>query len=206
MALATYSDLKATVANYLGRSDLSSQIVDFISLAEIRLARELRIREMVTTATVTCTPGSSTVSLPADFLEIRDIYVVGSPRTPITYVSPSMLSRDTRADDSGKPVFYTVYNKTAELSPAPDSDYQIKVMYYFKPQALSDSNPTNEFMTVCPDALLFASLAEAEPYLMNDARVQTWAALYDRALAAIADSDESSEYAGVPLQMTFSQR
>jgi hypothetical protein len=79
-------------------------------------------------------------------------------------------------------------------------------MYYSKPEALSDSNPTNAFMTVCPDALLFASLAEAEPYLMNDARVQTWAALYDRALAAIADSDESSEYAGVPLQMTFSQR
>lgn len=206
MALANYSDLKATVANYLGRSDLTNQIVDFISLAEIRLSRELRIREMVTTATVTCTPGSPTISLPSDFLEIRDIYVVGSPRMPITYVSPSMLSRDTRADDSGKPVFYTVYNKIAELSPAPDSNYQIKVMYYSKPEALSDSNPTNAFMTVCPDALLFASLAEAEPYLMNDARVQTWAALYDRALAAIADSDESSEYAGVPLQMTFSQR
>jgi hypothetical protein len=161
---------------------------------------------MVTTATVTCTPGSPTISLPSDFLEIRDIYVVGSPRMPITYVSPSMFSRDTRADDSGKPVFYTVYNKIAELSPVPDTDHQIKILYYFKPEALSDSNTTNEFMTVCPDALLFASLAEAEPYLMNDARVQTWAALYDRALAAIADSDESSEYAGVPLQMTFSQR
>jgi len=206
MALATYSDLKTTVANYLGRSDLTSQIVDFISLAEIRLSRELRIREMVTTTTVTCTPGNPAISLPADFLEIRDIYVTGAPRTPLTYTSPSMFSRETRADDSGKPMFYTVYNKTAELAPAPDSDYQIRIMYYAKPASLSDSNTTNQFMTVCPDALLFASLAEAEPYLMNDARIQTWASLYDRALAAIADSDESSEYAGVPLQMSYAQR
>jgi hypothetical protein len=117
-----------------------------------------------------------------------------------------MFSRETRADDSGKPMFYTVYNKTAELAPAPDSDYQIRIMYYAKPASLSDSNTTNQFMTVCPDALLFASLAEAEPYLMNDARIQTWASLYDRALAAIADSDESSEYAGVPLQMSYAQR
>jgi hypothetical protein len=206
MALNTYSDLKTTVANYLGRTDLTSQIPDFINLAEIRLSRDLRIREMVTTVTLNCTGGVPSLNLPADFLEIRDIYVVGAPRSPITYMSPSMFSREARADDGGKPVFYTVYNKTAELAPIPDTNYEIRVMYYAKPAALSDSNTTNAFLSVCPDALLYASLAEAEPYLMNDARIQVWATMYDRSLAAIADSDESSEYAGVPLQMNFSQR
>jgi hypothetical protein len=206
MALATYNDLKTSVANYLGRTDLTAQITDFITLAEIRLSRELRLREMVTTVTLNTTGGVSSIALPSDFLEVRDIYVVGSPRSPISYMSPSMLSREARADDSGKPVFYTVYNKTAELAPIPDSSYQIRLMYYAKPAALSVSNQTNAFMSVCPDALLYASLAEAEPYLMNDARIQVWASLYDRSLAAIADSDESSEYAGVPLQMNFSGR
>jgi hypothetical protein len=206
MALATYNDLKTSVANYLGRTDLTAQITDFITLAEIRLSRELRLREMVTTVTLNTTGGVSSIALPSDFLEVRDIYVVGSPRSPISYMSPSMLSREARADDSGKPVFYTVYNKTAELAPIPDSSYQIRLMYYAKPSALSVSNQTNAFMSVCPDALLYASLAEAEPYLMNDARIQVWASLYDRSLAAIADSDESSEYAGVPLQMNFSGR
>jgi len=206
MALATYNDLKATIANYLGRSDLTSQIVDFVSLAETRISRELRIREMVKIGTITCTPSSSSVNLPSDFLEVRDIYIPGNPRYPLSYSSPSMLSRSNYADEAGRPIFYTVYNKVAELAPIPDTNYDIKIMYYAKPVVLSDANQTNEFMQVCPDVLLYASLAEAEPFLMNDARIQTWAAMYARALSAIEDSDESSEYAGVPLQMNFSGR
>lgn len=197
----TYNELKTQVANYLGRSDLTAQIPGFIEFAEIRLARELRIREMVKPTTLTCVPGTNTIAFPADFLAVRDIHVVGNPRTPLTYNSPSMFSIATRADDSGLPKFYTLYNKTAELAPVPDSNYQIKLTYYFKPVQLSNANQTNEFIEVCPDALLYASLAEAEPYLMNDARVQLWASLYDRAVQNLNISDEMSEYAGVPLQM-----
>jgi hypothetical protein len=51
MALNNYSDLKTSVANYLGRSDLTSAIPDFITLAEIRLARQLRLRQMLQTVT-----------------------------------------------------------------------------------------------------------------------------------------------------------
>jgi hypothetical protein len=93
-----------------------------------------------------------------------------------------------------------------ELAPVPDTTYTIKVLYYFKPTPLSDSNPTNEFLVNCPDALLFASLSEAEPYLMNDARIQTWAALYDRAIQNITTSDDSAEYSGVPLQIKNTSR
>jgi hypothetical protein len=197
----TYNDLKTQVASYLGRSDLTSQIPNFIEFAEIRLSRELRIREMVKTSTISCVSGTNTISFPADFLAVRDVHVMGNPRTPLSYNSPSMFSIATRADESGLPRFYTLYNKTAELAPIPDSNYQVKLTYYFKPAQLSDSNQTNEFIEVCPDALLYASLAEAEPYLMNDTRVQLWASLYDRAVQNLNISDEMSEYAGVPLQM-----
>jgi hypothetical protein len=200
----TYNDLKTQVASYLGRTDLTSQIPGFIEFAETRLSRVLRIREMVKTATLTCTPGNAELNFPADFLQAKDVYVISNPRTSVTYRSPSSFSRATFADDSGVPQFYTLYNKKAELSPIPDSNYQIKLVYYFKPAALSDSNQTNEFIDVCPDALLYASLAEAEPYLMNDERIQTWAALYDRAITDLSVSDESSEYSGVPLQMISS--
>lgn len=40
------------------------------------------------------------------------------------------------------------------------------------------------------------SISEAEPYLMNDARIQTWAALYDRGVNSLTSSDDSSEYTG----------
>ncbi len=57
-----------------------------------------------------------------------------------------------------------------------------------------------------PDALLYGSLLEAEPYLMNDARTQTWSSLYNQSITRINTSDEESEFAGVPLVMTVTTR
>lgn len=203
MALATYADLKTSVANYLGRSDLTSQIPDFITLAEVRLARELRIRQMLTTASLSVTSGDSTISIPSDFLAIRDIYLDATPRVTVSYLSPSAFSRDARTTETGKPVFYTMSGSEFEFAPIPDANYTAKVMYYAKPAVLSNSNTSNVFLANCPDALLYASLLEAEPYLMNDARVQVWANLYNNAIANLNASDQESEYAGVPLSMTY---
>ncbi len=89
MSLSTYSDLQTSVANYLGRSDLTSQIPDFISLAELRLSRDIRTRRMLKTSTATMTVGDPTVGLPSDFLSIRDVFIQGLPRTVVSYLSPS---------------------------------------------------------------------------------------------------------------------
>jgi len=37
---------------------------------------------------------------------------------------------------------------------------------------------------------------------MNDARLQTWAALYDRSITAISTSDQNSEFGGQPMSMS----
>jgi hypothetical protein len=206
MALTNYSDLQTTVANYLGRSDLSSVIPDFISLAEIRLARQLRLRQMLTTATLSTTGGTSTINLPADFLSVRDIYIDQNPRQSLSYLSPSSFTKNARATESGLPVFYTQKGSELELAPIPDTNYSVILLYYAKPAVLSDSNTTNAFMTVCPDALLYGSLVEAEPYLMNDARLTIWTQLYQNSVSSLAESDNSSEYAGVPLSMTVASR
>ena len=206
MSLTNYSDLKTSVANYLGRSDLTAQIPDFISLAEIRLNRSLRIRQMLKTVTSSTAGGDSTVGLPSDFLEIRDIYLDANPRISISYLSPSSFTRDARAAESGQPVFYTLRSNEIEFAPIPDTAYTVVMLYYGKPEALSDSNPSNEFMANCPDALLYGALLEAEPYLMNDARTQVWSSLYQNAVTSLNESDESSEYSGIPLTMKVSSR
>jgi hypothetical protein len=206
MSLTNYSDLKTSVANYLGRSDLTAQIPDFISLAEIRLNRSLRIRQMLKTVTSSTAGGDSTVGLPSDFLEIRDIYLDANPRISISYLSPSSFTRDARAAESGQPVFYTLRSNEIEFAPIPDTAYTVVMLYYGKAEAMSDSNPSNEFMANCPDALLYGALLEAEPYLMNDARTQVWSSLYQNAVTSLNESDESSEYSGIPLTMKVSSR
>jgi hypothetical protein len=206
MAIATYNDLKTTIANYLGRSDLTTVIPDFITLAETRLQRDLRTRLMLKSATATMTSGDSTVGLPTDFLEMRNLFIQGNPRVTVSYLTPSAFSRDARAQESGKPVYYTVIGQELQFAPIPDTAYVLEMLYFYKPTVLATGNQSNVFLANYADALLYASLAEAEPYLMNDARIQTWAGLYDRAVININNSDETSEYSGVPLQMKVTSR
>lgn len=206
MAYTNYSDLQTSVANYLGRSDLTTVIPDFIRFAEIRMARDLRTRQMLKSATAPTVSGDGRVALPSDFLEVRDLHIQGNPRFPLTYMSPSSFTRDAYADESGKPVNYTILSSEFLLAPMPDTNYTLEILYYAKPPVLSGSQPSNVFLANYPDALLYASLLEAEPYLINDARSQTWAALYDRAINNIQTADQNSEYSGVPLQMRVTSR
>ena len=92
------------------------------------------------------------------------------------------------------------------MAPVPDSAYTVKMLYYSAPEFLSDSNTSNAFVANAPDALLYAALLEAEPYLMNDARINTWGSMYDRAISTLTKSDEASQYSGVPLSMSTATR
>jgi hypothetical protein len=206
MSFATYSDLQTSIANYLARSDLTSQIPDFITFAENRLRRELRIRQMLKSVTTATVSGDATVELPSDFLEIRDFVVMTNPIQPLSYSSPSSLSNDPRTSEVGVPKSYTILASEFQVAPAPDGIYTLKMLYFAAPAYLSSSNTTNVFLNIAPDALLYASLIEAEPYLMNDARINTWGTMYDRAISSLTKSDEEGQYSGVPLAMKLTAR
>jgi hypothetical protein len=206
MSLSTYSDLQTSIANYLARSDLTSQIPDFITFAENRLRRELRIRQMLKSVTTATVSGDNTIEIPADFLQVRDFVVMTNPIQPLSYSSPSALSNDPRASEVGVPLSYTILANDFQVSPAPDGIYTVKLLYFSAPVYLSSSNTSNVFLTTAPDALLYASLIEAEPYLYNDARINTWGTMYDRAIASLTKSDEEGQYSGVPLAMKLTPR
>ena len=206
MSFTTYSDLQTSIGNYLARSDLTSQIPDFITFAENRLRRELRVRQMLKSVTTATVSGDSTVEVPSDFLEIRDFVVLTNPIQPLSYSSPSTLSNDPRASEVGVPKSYTILANEFLLSPSPDGVYTLRLLYYSSPPYMSSANTSNVFLNVAPDALLYAALLEAEPYLMNDGRVNTWGSMYDRAISSLTKSDENTQYSGVPLAMKLTAR
>ena len=206
MSFATYSDLKTSIAGYLARSDLTNQIPDFITFGENRLRRELRIRQMLKSVTTATVSGDSTVELPSDFIEIRDFVALTNPIQPLSYSSPSALSNDPRASEVGVPKSYTILANEFLLSPPPDGIYTLRMLYFAAPAYLSSSNASNVFLNIAPDALLYAALIEAEPYLFNDARINTWGTMYDRAISSLTKSDEEGQYSGVPLAMKLTAR
>jgi hypothetical protein len=152
------------------------------------------------------TANDSTLSLPSDFLEMRDIHLNTTPNSALEYLSPNIFYRNADATNTGVPKRYTLLASDFQFAPIPDSAYNVRMLYYAAPAYLSDSNTSNVFLANCADALLYASLGEAEPYIMNDERLATWAALYQRAIDTINASDDRGEYAGVPLTMTLARR
>ena len=186
MALTNYTDLQTTIADYLARTDLTSVIPTFISLAETRLNRDVRLMEMLTQTTLTVT--SASASLPADFLQLREIHFPGNPTITLHYQTPDLFYRDALQNDSGEPVYFSFIDNTIKFAPT-GTPTSVSVLYYAQPTALSGSNLTNTYTTVCMDALLYASLAEASLYLMDNEGAQRWAALYDRAIPSIYKSN-----------------
>jgi hypothetical protein len=197
-AFTSYDNLKTNIASYLARTDLTEQIPMFISLAEKRLNRDLRLRQTLQQSTYSMDSGS-TVPTPADFLELQDIHLVANPIVPLTFQTVSQFYRRSGAQNQGIPVNYTLIADNFVLSPQPTGATTCNMTYYKIPQPMSDTNPTNEYLDVCPDLVLYASLAESAPFLMDDPRLATWQALYAEGLASITKSNQDSVFPAQPL-------
>ena len=200
--VATYTELKNLVANYLNRDDLSAQIDSFIDLAEAKFNRDLRLRKMLKTVQATPTANDDTVSLPTDYLEMKELHLVQSPKKMLRFFPPSSFLQTYAAQQVGSPAAFTIVGADIRLGPSPSGEFTLEMLYFAKVPALSDSNLVNAVLQDAPDAYLYGALLEAEPFLMNDARLQTWASLHKASMESLIASDES----GLNTSSTLTQR
>jgi hypothetical protein len=298
MAIATYSDLQAAIANYLARpgdSLVSTPAPDFVTLAESRIAyggdvplpsNPLRIRPMETTAmlitgaaqaggistgspnvqtvtlatvptlalgltigftaaysntgaatldagtgAVTIKKGvpqadvaagdivagggyvayhdgtyfnlvpSGAVPLPAGFLEMRSIFIQGSPARQLTPVTPEIYNSSYLAVGTCKPDAYCLEGDCIRFGPAPDSAYAVQMGYYQKFPALSGSQATNWLLTNKPDVYLYGSLLEAAIYFGQEDDQQRFYALFKSAIDGLQAANTRDRYSGAALQL-----
>jgi len=197
-AFTSYDNLKTNIADYLARNDLNDKIPMFVALAEKRLNRDLRLRQTLQQSTYTLDSGFQ-VPTPSDFLEMKDIHIDANPIINLDFKTVSQFYRLANVSGSGNPINYTLVSNNFVLAPRPTGSSVINMTYYKIPKILSDTNSSNEYLDVCPDLLLYASLVESAPFLMNDERLTTWEALYTRGLTSITKSDEQSEFPAQPL-------
>jgi hypothetical protein len=182
LAITTYAELQAAAASWLVRSDLTARIVEFIALGEARLNRVVRGRQMEAEASLTATPGSRTITLPAAFSEPLACWVViDGERCGLTYADP--LVYDATAV-KGQPQFWGIDGANLAFERPCDQAYSF-VLRYLAKLALSDDQPTNWLLTSHPDAYLFATLAEAGPFLRDAELASAYEQKLTRALGEI---------------------
>ena len=202
MALdGTYAGLHASIAAYLKRSDLTSQIPDFIVLAEARIARDLRIRSQVTSTTLTTVAGQQWVALPTGWLEFENVTVSGNPDQQLNYVNIQHLDTKYPGNSTtGLPAVYSIEGQQILFGPTPDTAYTVPVLYYKRYDPLA-TTPTNWLLANHPSIYLYAALAEAAPFLYEDDRAPFWEAKYTKDTADLQKIDDAGQFSGSVLKV-----
>jgi len=203
MALSTYSELKTSIANWLNRSDLTSEIQDdFIKLTEADINSKLRIRKMVTETSITI--DAETEDLPTGFLQVRDFFITeGGTKYALTYMTPSQMDQIKGSSTSGMPEVYTILGDKFRFAPTPSASYAGTLNFYKSFDALSDSNTSNFILTNHPAIYLYGSLYHAANFLggVEPTRLQQWQGMYTTALERLERNDREDQFSGSPLQI-----
>lgn len=195
MSITTYDGLKASIANWLNRDDLTNEIPDFITMAETRLAHEVRIPTLEKKALITVdTDGYSTI--PADFLEVKDIFYNGTPLQRL-----SVTKMHTYSGESGTPLYFAREAGKLLFYPTPtmSASDSLEMIYYYKVDPLSDAAPTNVLLSTTPELYLYGSLVEAANFLGSDS--SQWEMGYQTAYNRIMSHLRYSEFSGSTAQI-----
>lgn len=189
----TYNSLLVDLRRYLERGDASDEIVyeqlpRLVTLAERRIARELKIEGFIRPVTTTLQIGVAVYAKPDRWRDTVSMTLNGVPIFTRAYEYLKSYWPDTAV--TGTPQFYADYDfQHWLLAPTPDAASALEILFYQQPALLGDDLQTNWLTDYAPDALLYAALLEATPFLKNDERVQVWQAMYDRAAQALSGED-----------------
>lgn len=198
MALSTYADLKTALSTWTRRADMTTYADDLITVAEGRIFKEVRCREMEAALSVVLASGVGAV--PADYVELKYSYIDGTPAVMLQRKDPTWiyLNYPTRSSTS-KPLYIGRDVDNFVFGPFPDSDYTLKGTYYKKLTAVSSS--VNALFTNQPDLYLAATLAEAFRFLRNEPMMKYWDERYQMIKTNVGNQDRAERYSGGPLTM-----
>lgn len=202
MALSNYTGLKASIADFLNRDDLTSVIPDFVALAEAQINRDIRHWKMEARSSGQQSPADEYMQIPADWVETIRLHLTGTGTSVVNLVSRDAMAdkRAAQENASGTPRMYTHADGQFQLYPTPDATTNLELLYYQKIPSLI-SNTDNWLLLEAPDVYLYGSLLHSAPYLAEDARVAVWAQLYSAAVQRLNQVSEDAMFSGSGLTL-----
>lgn len=150
-----YGTLKADVAAYLHRSDLTSRIPDFIEHARRRLGRELRSLSNQAAGTATSFSAERT-SLPANLAGLIGVWL---DDVELTYLPPHLIGGRTGG-------VYSIDGGDLVV-PGAGSTTSVDLSYWTIPAALVNDPDVSEGMNELPDVWRAAAVEEGAVFLQD---------------------------------------
>lgn len=199
--ITDYTSLKASIAERLHRSDLTSLIPEFIADAEARIYNDLRIQAMEESYSQAIASGVA--ALPTGFMEWKFLYVDASSAKKLARKDAEWIYTNypTRSAE-GTPVFFAREGGNLIFGPYPTDGLTVKGVYYKRPAALSESNTTNWLIENAPDLLRYAALTEAAVHTRNSEAHQVFDGKTVQLLRRVQKTDDQESFSGSVLSVT----
>jgi len=126
----TYAQLKSEVAKNIGRTDLDTEISNWVNDALIQVAREALaeyghiFNVLWSSTSFTTTASTKTYSLPSDLLLLYDVVLIdGTNSRKLTQIFPRQFDKVLpypEAYSTARPEYYIIWGSDLELYPIPD--------------------------------------------------------------------------------------
>jgi len=208
MALANLGDLKASVADWLNREDLTTQIVDFIALGERRIFDDHRSRvgqkETQFQYTVSFANQVNPVSPAGVTGEFRSLVVNGDVIPFVTWETYNKEKKEPTYSNGCAAVYNDslYYSGFAEIyESTPTSGDDVEVRGYFYDHVTDGFNYGDDldapvFFSTNPNVYLYAALVEASIYLRDLEGVQLYQVRYEELMDKAHKSHKRAEVSG----------
>lgn len=179
-AFRDYLDLRTAVIEHVQRPDIADVFGRLVGLAESRLNRTLRMREQITSTTLTIAGGA--VALPTDFAEMIGVYTAGGAEYP--QQSSQCIQRGGE--------FYALEGLEL-VSQGISGD--VAVTYYATLPPLADTLTTSNWLLArYPDVYLYAVGFEAAKYARDGELMQITKMMMDDAIDTAKADDSRARY------------
>lgn len=200
MALNTITGMEAAISDWTNAGLNATQVRDLITLGEDRIYRELRVRSMEVSTTSAITGG--VVTVPSDYVEMKNCRIDSQPNVELLRKTPQWIyQKYPNRSASGIPRFFARDGSNFVFGPFPSGGYGLMMSYYTRPVTAVGGTLTG-IVATSPGLLLFAALAEAEPYLGRDQRIQVWEGKYGAVKTRVEKEDMHEFYSGSDLAVT----
>lgn len=194
MAIGTYAELVTAVLDYVAEPSISRRIGDFIALAEAKINRRLREKEMVTKNASFSITGEY-VAVPTSFGGVKHFFLNTSDRQVLEF-KPDLLMTAGNPSGTARPKNYNVQGANFRFSPVPDDTYSATLIYYLQVPALTAVATTNWLLTSHPDVYLAGAQAEALSFLNRAADAAAKRAEMYALMEEIRRASNRDSYAG----------
>ena len=183
MSLSNYSELQASVLEWMERAGQTGQVADWIALAEARLNRELGPVE--TNATLTGTPGSRALSISAlAMVEPVALFIADPGASDERLLPPLSPANMAYADTTGTPTNWTV-DSPDEIRLNRPCDMAYAFRFRYRERFALATSATNWLLTNHPDVYLAASIVWGNAYNQDIAAASAWKGILDEAIPSI---------------------